>query len=186
MKTRLENFLKQLAVATIPAGLLYRLWHKRRKGLPRTEDGTTDQLKTIAIQDGVRLEVYWSVVEQGAGPCASLFVLDDEILRIDCFAGDNAHMHINPVQHNLPLAWHITPRIKFPRGDARAQIERGVFELTRNTPAALQMNQLARLRRFSINGQALKLAGDAMRAYMLELNANLASPDQGIPSKPTT
>jgi hypothetical protein len=160
------------------------MWHHRRRGLPRTEDGTTENLRAVEVQTGVRLDIYWSVVSQGAGPCASLFVLDEEVLRIDCFAGDSAHMHINPVQLNLPLAWDITPRLAFPPGNALEQIERGVFELTKNTQTALQMNQLAKLRRFKIDERALAKAGDTMREYMQELTETLASPDKDNSSKP--
>jgi hypothetical protein len=111
------------------------------------------------------------VVAQGAGPCASLFVLDEEVLRLDYFAGSTAHMHLNPVQLNLPLPWDVTPRIAFPPGDARAQIDRAAFELEMNTKTALQMNQLARLRGFPIERAALAEAAMQMKDYMLELTA---------------
>jgi hypothetical protein len=169
MKLRLENAIKNLSLMVVPPELLYRLWHKRRRGLPRTEDGTTEELRSIDVQVGVRLDVYWTVVAQGAGPCASLFVLDEEVLRLDCFAGNTAHMHLNPVQLNLPLPWSITPRIAFPPGDAETQIDRGKFELVSNTKAALQMNQLAKFRKFPIKRAALVEASNQMASYMLEL-----------------
>jgi len=171
VRSRVEDGLKRLSLFVVPSELLYRLWHRRRKGMPRTEDGTTEDLRAFGVQDGVRLDVYWTVVEQGAGPCASLFVLDEEVLRLDCFAGSSAHMHINPVQLNLPLPWHVTPRIKFPPAGARAQIERGAFELVTNAKTALQMNQLARLRGFPIERDALVAAAEEMKTYMLELVA---------------
>ncbi len=171
MRSRVEEVLKRLSLAVVPPELLYRLWHHRRKGMPRTEDGTTEELRSIAVQDDVRLDVYWTVVAQGAGPCASLFVLDEEVLRLDCFAGSTAHMHMNPVQLNLPLPWEITPRIAFPPGSAQAQIDRAAFELEMNTKTALQMNQLARLREFPIETEALAVAAKQMQSYMLELTA---------------
>jgi hypothetical protein len=171
MRSRVEDALKRLSLAVVPPELLYRLWHHRRKGKPRTEDGTTEELRSIEVQEGVRLDVYWTVVAQGAGPCASLFVLDEEVLRLDCFAGSTAHMHLNPVQLNLPLPWKISPRIAFPPGSAKAQIDRAVFELQMNTKTALQMNQLARLREFPIEREALAVASEEMKSYMLELAA---------------
>lgn len=171
MRSWLEDALKRLSLTVVPPELLYRLWHHRRKGMPRTEDGTTEELRSIAVQDGVHLDVYWTVVAQGAGPCASLFVLDEEVLRLDCFAGNSAHMHLNPVQLNLPLPWAVTPRIAFPPGNMEAQIERATFELETNTKAALQMNQLARFRKFPIKRSALAAAAKQMKSYMLELAA---------------
>lgn len=169
LRTRFEEALKRLSLFLLPPAFLYPLWHRRRRGKPRTEDGTTEALKSIVVQDGVRLDVYWTVVEQGAGPCASLFVLDEEVLRLDCFAGNTAHMHLNPVQLNLPLPWHITPRLAFPPGNALTQIDRAVFELEMNTKTALQMNQLARVRHLPISKEALDVAARQMKRYMLEL-----------------
>ena len=80
LRSWIEDALKRASVFVVPSDLLYRLWHRRRKGLPRTEDGTTEQLRGIVVQAGIRLDVYWTEVEQGAGPCASLFVLDEEVL----------------------------------------------------------------------------------------------------------
>jgi hypothetical protein len=169
IREKLEERLKHLSMFVVPHELLYWLWHQRRRGMPRTEDGTTEELRTIPVQGGVRLEVYWTVVEQGAGPCASLFVLDEEVLRLDCFAGKHAHMHLNPVQLNLPLPWKVTPRIAFPDASARAQIARAAFELEVNTQTTLQMNQRARIRGFFIEPAGLAAAAKQMQSYMLEL-----------------
>jgi hypothetical protein len=57
LRSRVEEALKRLSLAIVPPALLYRLWHRRRKGLPRTEDGTTEELRSITVQDGVRLDV---------------------------------------------------------------------------------------------------------------------------------
>ena len=179
MKSRVEDALKRWSLTVVPPELLYRLWHRRRRGMPRTEDGTTEELRSIAVQDGVYVDVYWTVVAQGSGPCASLFVLDEEVLRLDCFAGNGAHMHLNPVQLNLPLPWEITPRIAFPPGNMEAQIERATFELETNTKAALQMNQLARFRKFPIKRAALAEAAKQMKSYMLELAARHNCVDAG-------
>ena len=118
------------------------------------------------------------MVAQGAGPCASLFVLDEEVLRLDCFAGHTAHMHLNPVQLNLPLQWSITPRIAFPPGTMEAQIERASFELETNTKAVLQMNQLARIRQYPVKRSALTEAAKKMTSYMLELAARRNAKDE--------
>ncbi len=78
-------------------------------------------------------------------------------------------MHINPVQANLPLAWEITPRYFFPPDTVEGHIDRSLFELTTNTPAALQTNQLARIRSFPIEKKNLTDAALEMKAYMYKL-----------------
>ena len=40
------------------------------------------------VQDDVRVEVYWRSDRGGHGPAASLYFYDDEVLRFDCFGGD--------------------------------------------------------------------------------------------------
>ncbi len=169
MTQKLENSIKQLALTLLPHRLLYWLWHLRRKGRPRTGDDNALDLRVISVQDGVRLEVYWNTNPLGPGPAASLFVLDEEVLRVDCFGGKTGHMHINPVQANLPLAWEITPRYFFPPDTVEGHIDRSLFELTMNTPAALKTNQLARIRRFPIQKTSLTDAALEMKAYMYEL-----------------
>ena len=47
------------------------------------------------IQEDVLLQVYWRDDVGGRGPAASLYVYDDEIMRFDCFGGDNGHCHFN-------------------------------------------------------------------------------------------
>ncbi len=166
---KLENSIKQLALTLLPHRLLYWLWHLRRKGLPRTGDDNALDLRVISVQEGVRLEVYWNTNPLGPGPAASLFVLDEEVLRVDCFGGKTGHMHINPVQANLPLAWETTPRYFFPPDTVEGHIDRSLFELTTNTPAALKTNQLARIRNFPIQKKSLTDAALEMKAYMYEL-----------------
>ena len=169
MGAKLESFVKWLAICLLPQPILYRLWHWRRRSRPRTGDANASQIRTITIQSGARLEVYWNTNKMGPGPSVSLYVLDEEIYRIDCFGGTTGHLHINPVQANLVLGWATTPRFFFPPGDMQEQVERAAFELTANTTAALQTNQLASVRKFSMDKRALDDAVDQMSAYMKEL-----------------
>ena len=165
----MEKFIKLLAISILPQPILYGLWHLRRKGRPRTGDDNAMDQRVIHVQSDVRLEVYWNTNPLGPGPAMSLFVLDEEVLRVDCFGGKTGHMHINPVQVNLPLRWEITPRYFFPPGSKKDHVERGVFELTTNTRAALQTNQLARIRKFVIERKNLIEASLQMKNYMNEL-----------------
>ena len=169
MRAKVESFLKNTALAVLPHALVYRLWHLRRRSSPRSRDSTSSDHRVVNIQDGAKLEVYWSRVKLGSGPCASLYVLEEEILRLDCFDGDRAHMHLNPIQANLPLPWSVTPRCWFPPGSAEEQIDRAAFELRKNTAAVLLMNQLASVRAYRFERDRLKEAAAEMKTEMLEL-----------------
>jgi hypothetical protein len=170
MKTRVINACKLLARFALPSPILYGLWHINRRGQPRTELGNASDHRTICPQNGVRLEVYWADVRDvGRGPCVSLFVLLEEVMRLDCLGGTQGHMHINPDQISLVVGWDITPRYFFPPGSRQDHIDRAVFEITTNCVAALQSNQMARVRNFPINKKALADATLQMRAYMNEL-----------------
>lgn len=161
---------KRVFLALTPAPLAAMLWHAVRRGAPRTELPTAQDHETIAVQPGARLEVYWSDVPGvGWGPSASLYVRDEEVLRLDCFGNGRGHMHLNPVQHELfegPPA-----RLWFPDLPIPDQIARGAFELSRNADAACRSNLLRRVRRFALDQAALDRAADAMARRMTALYA---------------
>ncbi len=169
MRATLEVVIKQVALTVVPHRLLYWLWHLRRKGRPRTGDDNAEDTRVIPVQNGARLEVYWNTNPLGPGPAASLYVLDEEVLRLDCFGGATGHMHINPVQANLALPWTTTPRYMFPPDRLEAHIDRSVFELTKNTQAALQTNLLGRVRSFTIESARLVDAAEQMKTQMFDL-----------------
>ncbi len=172
MRVTVENVIKRLALAVLPQPILYRLWHLRRRKRPRTADSNAMDQRIIPICDGAYLEVYWTEAPLGRGPCVSMFVLLEEVMRIDCLGGKAGHMHINPVQQSLLVGWRKTPRLFFPPSDSESQIDRAVFELTANTDLALQTNQLARIRNFSIEKKRLEDAAGQMRAMMHGLMAD--------------
>ena len=166
MKLTVENVIKRLALAVLPQPILYRLWHLRRRRRPRTADSNAMDQRIIPICDSAYLEVYWTEAPLGRGPCVSMFVLLEEVMRIDCLGGTAGHMHINPVQQSLIVGWKTTPRMFFPPGDREHQIEQAVFELIANTELALQTNQLARIRSFPIEKKSLEDASEKMKTMM--------------------
>ncbi len=169
MTLRLRTILKILGAAILPQPILYRLWHAARRGQPRTDLDTASDLRVTTPQEGVRLEVYWSDVPNvGRGPSASLFVLDEEVIRIDCFGGNDGHMHINPEQVRIILR-HDPPRFYFPEGSREDHIERATFELATNTASALKLNMLARVREFPIHMGKLAAAAGQMADEMNDL-----------------
>lgn len=153
-----------------PLRLGAEVWHRLRRGKPRTELPTAQDVERIDVQPEVRLEIYWSDVPGvGWGPSASLVVLEEEVLRLDCFGHGRGHMHLNPVQHELIT--RDSARIWFPDGPIPAQIARGAFELRRNAPTACLSNLLPRIRAFRLDPAALDRAAEAMTARMTALHA---------------
>ena len=155
-----------LATHLLPEGLLYRLWRRRTAMKRRTALPTASDLHVIDIQAGVRLEIYWANRQLGPGPGACLFVLGDEILRLDCFgtAGLGGHYHINPRQ--IELSSPRPARLFFPPGSHEEHVERAAFELERNLSAALTMNREARIRQFEVDRTSLAQASRDMRRVM--------------------
>lgn len=153
----------------LPEALVYRLWRWRTARRPRSALSTASEHRTIAIQDGIDLDVFWVNRELGPGPGASLYVLGDEVLRIDCFGdyGLGGHYHINPSQTTLYATE--TARLFFPAGSHAEHIERAGFELARNLPAMLAMNRDARIRGIELDGARLRQVANDMRQCMLDL-----------------
>ena len=116
----------------------------------------------------MELWVYWSDVPNvGRGPSASLFVLGEEVLRLDCFGGSEGHMHLNPEQQRF--SGRVTARLYFQDGSRVEHVDRVAFELIANTDAALKSNGLSRVRNFPIDQNALADASNQMRHLMQEL-----------------
>ncbi len=170
-----------LARCLLPMPLLYHLWHQktRRQPVARCLDTATDR-RQIRSQPDVMLEVYWSRVPgSGRGPAASLFVLDEEILRLDCFGGADGHMHFNPEQAHLTGGWD-QPRIRFGPGTIPDHIARGVFELKTNGVAALKSNLIKRIHDFPLDAAALDRVSNDMADYMQALyETHGDDPDSG-------
>jgi len=113
------------------------------------------------IQENVTLQVYWRDDRGGRGPPASLYVHDDEVLRFDCFGGDQGHCHVN-LKQTRGHRWY------YPEGTARDHIERSAFELRVNHPFSLRTNQDARIQTVRIDPEKLKQVTDQMQDKLLE------------------
>lgn len=125
-------------------------------------------VRSHAIREGIRLDVYWLGGAAGPGPCASLVVLGDEVLRLDCIGPGRGHMHINMKQtrgfHNGGLA-----RLYYREQAIGEQIERACFELEHNLLYALQTNAAARVRRVRLTDAERATCLRFMRDEMQEL-----------------
>ena len=118
-------------------------------------------LAEYPIQEHVRLDVYWRDDRAGRGPAASLYVYDEEVLRLDCFDGDQGHCHMN-LRQNRGQRWY------YPVGGVKDHIKRSAFELGANTPACISMNHDPQVQAVKTDPENLKKAAALMEGKMLE------------------
>ncbi len=157
----------RIALLFLPQPLVYELWHQKVIKNRRPDQKTASDVRVLRPQEGVILEVYWARVPVGWGPAASLSILKEEVLRLDCFGGQFGHMHFNPIQGLLLEESRFPhPRIYFQPGSILQKIERSAFELTHNAMYAKGTNLLRRVRRFPLDQMALKEAALEMIKHM--------------------
>jgi hypothetical protein len=117
----------------------------------------------IHVQHCVDLKVYWKILPIGKGPAVSLYVFGFQILRFDCFGATDGHFH-------LLLGWP-TPasedRIWLPEPNATAQVERAMFELTKNVTYYLQRHNDERVRALQLEPADWSTACTRARDKML-------------------
>lgn len=121
----------------------------------------------IPVQEGVFLDVYWRDDDLGRGPAASLHVRDVEVLRLDCFGGDKAHLHLN-------LGGGVTPRWYFPAGTAAEHVDRACFELEHNFAIALSVCRNPALEGIRLGGARMAEVAEDARRRLLALLAKHA------------
>ena len=169
MIRHLQRLARWAAIHFLPEPLLYRLWHIYATRHPRTDLSTASDSRRIRIQDSVVLDVFWVDESLGPGPGASLYIHDEEVLRIDCFGkhGLTGHYHINPGQ--AELGSDQPARLFFPPGDYELHINRASFEIERNLHGMIAMNRHPRIRRVELDQASLRAATQDMRATMLQL-----------------
>ncbi len=114
------------------------------------------------IQEDVLLQVYWRDDVGGRGPAASLYVYDDEIMRFDCFGGDNGHCHFN-LRQTRGRRW------MYPEGSFQDHIHQSVFDLHTNLTFCLKTHQDERIQEIQVSQESLRQAALQMETYLLEL-----------------
>lgn len=120
---------------------------------------------TIPIQEDAYLVVYWKEAYWKGGtvvgPGASLYVLQNEILRFDCAVEGRGHYH------SLPCLIDKRDRIFFEENTVEDQINRSVRELTTNVAEHLSKHFRRSLRCFHLDAERLAEVGEKMREKML-------------------
>jgi len=146
----------------------FRYWKKSPR---RTTLGNNKHsIHRRRVQPNMELEVYWLDAKLGSGPAASLYVDDDEIMRLDCLGRSTAHMHLNMKQALLIPRGH-SARLWFPPGSLRDHVDRARHELVHNANYALRTNRRSVVRRTKTDPASLARAGDWMHDVMNRLIA---------------
>ncbi len=131
----------------------------------RLNSPRVSEVRSSPIGSAARLDVYWLAGTMGRGPCASLVMGGDEVMRLDCLGRNRGHMHINLKQargfHNGGSA-----RLYFREQSIAEQIERACFELEYNLPYALAVNGASRIRRCRFTPGQMDDAVSFLRAEM--------------------
>lgn len=130
-------------------------------GRPRANPATRRDLQTIAVQEGVTIDVFHKDLPNGRGPSLSLFVFSEEVLRFDCFGPRLGHMHAAFFMPNQGV-----DRLFLPENSAEAQVDRAYFEVTRNIKYYQSRLSCPSARRVKIDGRALEAAAQQARVQM--------------------
>ena len=106
---------------------LRRDWYSRFEKHPQFRSARQD-LHRIPITGHAFIDVFWKKLPIGRVPAASVVIHNQEVLRVDCFGPGKGHLHASLFQQ-VPAP---ELRLFFPETTIREQIDRSVFEVTRN------------------------------------------------------
>lgn len=150
---------------TVPKDqLVTQIFPQRRSVFPNVTD-----VHGRLLQDSVGLDVYWLAAwEDVAGPGGSLYVHEDEVMRLDCMGPTYGHMHLNINQTSRYPNGEVA-RLYFSESTYEEQIERAAYELTTNVAYALTVNDDPRVRATRIEKATLEQAAGWMADIMKRL-----------------
>ncbi|MDZ7736274.1 MAG: hypothetical protein U5P41_09350 [Gammaproteobacteria bacterium] len=112
--------------------------------------------------------MYWLREPLGPAPASSLYIFDDEVLRLDCLGGEAGYLHMNMKQSRL-LPQGVSARLYFSPGSVNDHIDRAVFELMHNLHYLQILNRNRRIRRLKVDRAELTRAAEWMRERMQAL-----------------
>ena len=150
--------------------VLLRAFRRWRSPPPRrSARGVLSDVAVFPVQEDVDLEVGWLKAEAGGGgPAASLYILSEEVFRLDCLGGDRGHMHFN-MREALITPGGSSARIYFEPGTMADHIERAVFHLKKNSDYCIALNSDPYIRKVVLDRDRLAAAAEWMRQTMTEL-----------------
>ena len=135
---------------------------------PRTTSPNVSNVESFQLAPHVKLDVYWLKLPNAAGPAASFYVHDDEVMRLDCLGKASGHLHINMKQLRA-VPSKAVPRFFFFGQTHREQIDEAAHHLERNLEFCLQTNINRRVRSYEPDDVELANAIEFLRFRMAAL-----------------
>jgi hypothetical protein len=135
------------------------------RGWPRAD---TEDAVSVAVPDPYRLEAYWLRINGQEGPSFSLFLGDDEILRVDCLPED-PHVHYGLAESRK---WRpVEDRVYVTPGGYDELIDRAVFELAHNVGFCTGLHRERAVRRTPVDDAPFQVAADEVGRHLRALVA---------------
>jgi hypothetical protein len=139
-----------------------------------------DDVELIPVQPDSYLAVYFKRYGTDVGPGVSLYVLENEILRFDCFGAGRGHYHSLPCLAPFPG----TERIEFGADTVETQVSRCVEEISMNHAAHLAGHFRRCIREFRFEQTRLDAAAAEARDRMLRSHRAESSLTDRWPPQP--
>jgi hypothetical protein len=165
MKNQLKKWLKNSPLF----GILQRIRYRLRPFPRRSSKSYLTDVKTFPIQEGVVLETYCLGPPFGPCPAASVYIHDEEVMRLDCIGGVEGHFHVNLTQ-SLFYPGGEQARFYFPDGTVAEHIENAEFQLRHNLDYARRQNYKRSIREIQIDKAKLDDVAGQMKAELLRLD----------------
>ncbi len=153
-------WLKNLAKTIVP--VQYHFYLRRR----RTAETYADYRKEMVcfwVDDRIRLDVYWKILNLGKGPSLILNIFGEEVLRFDFFGEGAGHYHVTVPEFKASAK----SLLFLPEKTVSAQIDRAIFELTHNLDWYLHRHPLGKIRNLSVNKTKLQHVAAQAQAQLL-------------------
>ena len=115
------------------------------------------------------METYCLGPPFGPCPAASVYVHDEEVMRLDCIGGAKGHFHVNMTQA-LFYPGGERARFYFPEGTVAEHIENAEFQLRKNLDYARRQNYKRSIREIQIDQAKLDHVAGQMKVELLRLD----------------
>lgn len=120
------------------------------------------------IQTDVYLETYWKIFGLGQGPSLIFYAYGNEVLKFDCYAG-KGHCHIQLVTQTPGCE----DRLALREQTVEEQIERAIFEVTRNLTYWIQRHPSPKVNYLKVDRKKLQEAVQEAKVNLLTYHQKL-------------
>ena len=130
-----------------------------------------DEVRLVPIQPNSYLAVYYKHYGADFGPGVSLYVHENEVLRLDCFGNESGHYHSLPCLSVVPGS----DRIGFAAETVEGQVQQTADEIIQNHAAHLGKHFRRHICDFRFDQACLAAAVAEVRNRMLTAHREAAS-----------